>query len=114
MCPSVVYYDAINGLRYMRAVNTVKRMIDDETPPIAALVGRGRRPYTTRNTDQPRATSTWSKVLELKLALGYLRSSPVRDTTLETKLLKNIQALESSPKEGAHVNRSLNATRGGR
>jgi Mg-chelatase subunit ChlD len=110
--PSDMYYDAVNGLRYMEAVNTVKRMIDDETPAAAALIGRGRRPHATRNTCQPQAT--WSKILELKLALGFLRFSPVRNTTLEIKLLKNIEALEQSPEEGAHVNRGLHATRGGR
>ena len=114
--PSKVYYDAVNGLRYMEAINTVTGMSDDRRAPAAALVGRGtRHGHCTSGMDS--TSSTWFKALELQIVMGYLRGqtgdsfcSPL----LLAKLDQAYEALNRSPAEGDHVSRALGSTRGGR
>ena len=113
LLPSEVFLDAVNGLRYIETMQTVKRMIDvgDEIPA-AALPGRrrGMPILSCPHTESP----GWSKCIELELVLGYLRCSPVCTKSLQANVLRSLTALKETPLEGVHVTRSLGSMRGGR
>ena len=111
--PSKVYYDAVNGLRYMEAINTVTGMCNDKRTPPAALVGRSTRHVHS----QEWMSGTWFKALELQIVMGYLRGQTGDSSCsplLLAKLDRAYQALNRSPVEGDHVSRALGSTRGGR